>query len=57
MQRLLDDFFEMTEIEIESVKDAINADPDGCAAMGSSYVMAINRCRRILEVILKDKQK
>jgi hypothetical protein len=48
-------FHELTEIEIKSTTDTINSDSEKYATPGASYLMAVIRCRQILELILKDK--
>ena len=48
-------FHELTEIEIKATTDVVNSDPEKNGAMGGTYIMAVNHCRTILEVILKDK--
>lgn len=54
-QTILDMFHLLTETEIKATTDTVNADPEKNAAMGATYIMAVNQCRNILEVILKDK--
>lgn len=53
MQRLLDDFNEITEIDIKATLDTINSDSEKYAEAGAAYIMAIHRCRKVLEIILR----
>lgn len=52
---ILDMFHDLTEIEVKATLDVMKADPERNNIMGQPYIMAINRCRQILETILKDK--
>jgi hypothetical protein len=49
-------FHYLTEIEIKATTDTVNRDPEKNGAMGATYIMAVNQCRHILEIILKDMQ-
>jgi len=53
-ESILDMFQSLTETEIEVTKDVMKADPEKNSDLGTVYLMAINRCRQILDVIIKD---
>jgi hypothetical protein len=50
---ILQDFHQLTEIEIQVHLDTIKSDPEKFGSMGATSIMAIKRCREILESILK----
>lgn len=52
---ILDMFQNLTEIEIKSSADTINEDPEKYASAGGGYILAVQRCRQILKIILQDK--
>lgn len=52
---ILDMFHELTEIEIKSSADTINENPDKFACAGGGYILAIQRCRQLLRIILEIK--
>ena len=54
-QSILDIFHELTEIEIKAHVDTIKSDPENYIEIGTTSIMIINRCRKILQTILKDK--
>jgi hypothetical protein len=54
-ETILNMFHSLTEIEIDATLDVMKADPEKNNIMGQPYIMAVNRCREILEIILKDK--
>jgi hypothetical protein len=53
-ENLLDQFYYLTQIEMNATLDVIKTDPERNSAMGQTYILAINRCRQILETILKE---
>lgn len=53
-ESIFDMFQSLTQIEIDTVKDVMKADPEKNSDLGTVYLMAINRCRQIMETILKD---
>ena len=55
-ETILEIFHKLTEIEIEVTKDVMRADPEKNSDLGTVYLMAVNRCRQILETILKDSK-
>ncbi len=55
-QSILDMFHSLTEIEIEATKDAIKRDPEKNSDLGTVHLMAVSRCRQILEIILEDSK-
>jgi hypothetical protein len=54
-ESILDMFQSLTETEIEITKNVMKSDPKNNGDYGTVYLMAINRCRQLLETILKDK--
>ena len=54
-ETILEMFHSLTEVEIQVTKNVMRRDPKGSSDLGTVYLMAINRCRQILETILKDK--
>ena len=47
-------FYELTEIEINAAKDTAKAGDESDKSMAMAYLMAIERCRKILAKIVKD---
>lgn len=55
MNNVIDQFHTLTDIEISAALDIMKAGSENDHMMGQAYIMAINRCGQILEIIFKEE--